>query len=233
MLEDLHIGSPVVSTSGTRLGTLTRVILDGPSDQVVGVVVDPGLRESGNLLAPGGWERPRERTVPVALVTASSPEGIRLSCDEAGFQQLALFEHEQYATVDPATAPRDSSPQDYWSRFRLGDLVNYLASGIGLGAAPYLPPNTMAHTEPPTAGAIGAATPVWRIEPHERIGEVEHVLADEASQRVTALVVRRGGLAHQRVLLPATAIVAVEDGVVHARVTDAELEALAPYQPER
>lgn len=233
MLEDLHIGSSVTSADDARIGTLTHVILDGHTDQVVGVVVDPGLVESGNLLAAGGWERPRERVVAAALIAASDQEGIRLTCDEAGFQQLPLFEHDQAATVDPAAAAQDSAAQEPWSRYRLGDLINYLAAGIGLGAAPYLSPTGLARSEPPSAGAISEDTPVWRVAPHERIGEVEHVLADEATQRVTALVIRRGGLAHHRVVLPTSAIVAVEDGVVRARLTDAELEALAPYERDR
>jgi uncharacterized protein YrrD len=228
MIEDLRIGAAVASTAGDRLGTLSRVVVDGTTDTVAGIVVDPGLVQSGNLLAPGGWSRPRERVVPTQLVAAVTAEEVRLSCDEDAFAQLPLFEHEQSVAVDPTTA----GAPERWSRFRLGDLINYAASEFGLGGAPYLPPAEITHVEPPTAGAIAEGTLVWRTAPHERIGEVERVLADAATQRVSSLVIRRGGLARHRVVLPAAAIASVEDGVIHVHLTDAELETLAPYEPD-
>jgi uncharacterized protein YrrD len=229
MLEDLHIGSPVAASDGDHVGTLARVIVDGTSDRVLGLVVDPGLIASGNLLVPGGWERPRERVVDLKLVESADHAGVRLTCDKAAFEELPLFEREQYTDVDVAANLAATDRPD-WQRFQRGDLINYLAASFGLGAAPYLPPVEVTHEEPPTAGAINKGASVWRLEPHERIGAVEDVLMDERSQRVGALVLRRDLLGH-RVLLPATAIVSVEDGVVHARLTDAELEALEPYHP--
>ncbi len=229
MIEDLAIGADVKDASGARLGTLTRVILDGTTDTVVGLVVDPGLVRSGNLLAAGGWERPRERVVPTQLVAEVTEDSVRLNCDEAALEQLPLFEHEQYTTVNPA----DLGTPERWSRFQVGDLINYAAAEFGLGGAPYLPPAEITRSEPPTAGAIDEGTPVWRVEPHERMGEVERVLIDAETQRVSNLVIRRGGLPHRHVLLPADAIASVEDGVVHIRLSDAELDALAPYAPER
>jgi uncharacterized protein YrrD len=229
MIENLRIGAAVTSTSGARLGTLSRVIVDGTTDTVAGIVVDPGLAQSGNLLAPGGWSRPRERVVPTALVAAVSEAGIHLNCDEDAFGQLPMFEHEQSVEVDPAATGAPGG----WSGFRLGDLINYAASEFGLGGAPYVPAAEITHFEPPTAGAIAEGTHVWRIEPHERIGEVERVLADAETQRVSGLVIRRGGVPRHRVVLPVAAITAVEDDVVHVRLTDGEVEALAPYEADR
>lgn len=228
MIENLRIGAAVASASGARLGTLTRVIVDGTTDTVAGIVVDPGLVQSGNLLAPGGWGQPRERVVPTALVAATSEASISLTCDEDAFAQLPLFEHEQSVAVNPAATGAPAG----WSGFRLGDVINYAASEFGLGGAPYVPPAEITHLESPTSGAIAEGTHVWRTEPHERIGEVERVLADAETQRVSGLVIRRGGLPRHRVLLPVAAIIAVEDGVVHVRLSDAELEALAPYEPD-
>ena len=34
--------------------------------------------------------------------------------------------------------------------------------------------------------------PVWRQEPHEKIGEVERVLVDEVDDEIEALVIRSG-----------------------------------------
>lgn len=228
MLEDLDIGAPVTTATGAHLGTLSRVIVDGQSDRVLGFVVDPGLAASGNLLAPGGWSRPRERVVPTDFVASATHDNITLTCDEDAFHQLALFEREQYVDVDPAGSP--DGPQEWHRRFHLGDLINYVASEFGLGGAPYLPPAQITHAEPPTAGALEEGTPVWRREPRERIGEVKRVLIDTATQRVGGLVLNRGFLPHL-VLLPTSAIASLEDDLVEVNLTDAELDALPIYEP--
>jgi sporulation protein YlmC with PRC-barrel domain len=229
MIEDLRIGAPVRASSGKHLGKLARVVVDGKSNRVVSLVVDPGLVESGNLLAPGGWERPRERVVVVDQVASAAPDLVTLAIAEDAFDQLPLFEHERFVSV--ATAAADEGGAEA-GQFEAGELLNYTASGFGLGGA-YLPPAEITHDEPASAGAIAAGTEVWRVnvDPHERIGEVERVLVDGATQRVSGLVLRRGLLRHH-VVLPIALVSGVEDDVVHVRLNDDELKALAPFAPE-
>lgn len=228
MLEELRIGAAVTTTGGARLGTLTRVIVDGTSDQVLGLVVDPGLVASGNLLAPGGWERPRERVVATALIASTRHDAVEVTCDHDAFQQLPLFEREQFVDLDPLGAS-EGAPASH-ARFHLGDLINYVASEFGLGGAPYVPPAQVTHSEPPTAGAIAEGTPVWRLRPSEHIGDVRRVLVDSQTQRMSALVLRRG-FPPRLVILPADAIASVQDGLVQAQLSDAELHALPEYVP--
>lgn len=230
MLEDLHIGATARGRDGRHLGKLSRVVIEPASEQVTFVVIEPGLVESGNLLKPGGWEEPRERVAPVALVAEASEDEIRLSCDEAEFQQLPLFERKQYTDVDVTAA---TGEQAQWqSRFQLGELVNYISAGWGLGAAPYVPPAEITLNETPTSVAIAEGSPVWRVNPHEEIGTVERVLVDAANERVNALVVRRAGLLRHRVVLPIEQVSGVDTGVVHVTLSHAEIEALEPYTGE-
>lgn len=232
MIEELRIGTAVQTTSGKRIGHLTRVVVDGPSGRVLSLVVDPGLVASGNLLAPGGLERPRERVVPVAQVASATPENIVLTLTEEAFEQLPLFEQERFISVSAAAAEQGQQPGSAAAaRFEAGQLLNYAASEFGLGGAPYLPPAEITHAEPPNAGAIAEGTQVWRLDPHERIGDVERVLVDSSTQRMSGLVLRRGLLRHQ-VVLPVSAITGVEDDVVHVRISDEELKTLAPFEPE-
>jgi uncharacterized protein YrrD len=225
MLEDLHIGTDVMGSDGSHLGTLTRIVIERDNDAVTHLVVDPGLVESGNLLAPGGWEKPRERVVPVSLLVSADEKRVTLSCDEEAFQKHPLFEQQYYGDYDQV----DTLPP----RFRLGELIKYIASAAGLGAAPYEGPRIIQYNEPAGAAEITEGTPVWRREPHEEIGEVEQVLFDPQTDRATALVMRRSGIVgHRHVLLPISAIVDVQDEVVHVTLTDAELDALAPFEPE-
>lgn len=222
MLDVLRIGAPVHSADDQRLGALTRVIVEGASERVLGIVVDPGLLASGNALAPGGWERPRERVVALAAVTAVRDDGIRLSCDAAAFATLPLFENVHAVPLDAGATGGQ--------RFAPGELVNYLSSEFGLGGAPYLAPEEITHTEPATAGAIGAGTAVWRLEPHERIGTVDRVLMDEATQAVSGVVFTHG-LLRRHILLPVARIASLEDGVIHVNLTDQELGDLPLYHP--
>jgi sporulation protein YlmC with PRC-barrel domain len=226
MLEDLHIGVPVTGRDGRHLGALKQIVVDSASTQVTHVVVDPGLVESGNFLAPGGWERPRSRIVPVTLIASADDKGVRLSCDEAQFKQLPLFESDRYVEIEP------SSGQP--ARFRMGELVRYLASAFGLGGAPYISPDTaISLNEAPGSAAIAEGTPVWRREPHEEVGEIERVLVDEQTQRVRAFVMRRKGRGSKRVELPVAQVHDVENGIVHITLSDRDLDALRPYEGDR
>lgn len=230
MLEDLHIGAPVRSSDGGHLGSLTRIVVEPSSQQATHLIVDPGLVESGNLLRPGGWETPRERVVPVNLVEATTRDEVRLSVDEAGFQQLQLFERKQYTDMDGTAA---TGAQDQWqSRFQLGELLNFVASGWGLGAAPYVAPADISLNETATSVTIEEGSKVWRVEPHEEVGTVERVLADATTQHVRALVVRRSGLRGHRVVLPVERVRNFDGSVVHIALTPAEVDALALYKEE-
>lgn len=224
MLEDLHIGAHVIGRDERRLGTLTRIVIERGDGRVSHLVVDPGLAESGNLLAPGGWEKPRERVVPIELVASVSPDALHLTCDEPSFLSQALFEQKHFADVEPEPEPEERA--HWWSRFQVGQLVNYIASGWGLGAAPYVPPETITYNMGPSAAEIETGTPVWRREPHERLGTVRDIILDQQTQRVAGYVVER----HARlVTLPASAVSAIEDDEIYTSLTDAEVDALKPY----
>src|SRR5260221_3754904 len=230
MLQDLHIGAPVLARDGRTLGELARVVVD-PGHQVTHLVVDPGLVESGNLLEAGGWEKPRERVLPVALVERAGPERIQLSWDEGDFQAQPLFERREYHALDVSDAADQPDQAHWWSRFRLGELVNYVASGFGLGAAPYIAPADITYNESPGSMSIGEGTPVWRQEPHEHLGEVERVLTAGDSATITALVLRRQGPRREHVVLPIAAVGAPSGGTGPAPLSDPEVDAPPSHTP--
>ncbi len=223
MIEQLRIGARVFSSDGKQIGTLSRIVVTGTDLVVTGLVVDPGAN-LGDLLEAGGMDKPRDRTAPVALAREVNENGVILTCDTAEFLKLPLFERHQYvdAPVEPGAR-----------RFRVGELVNYLASAFGLGAAPYIPDTEEITLDlAPGSAAIPANAPVWRVTPHEEIGVVERTLADAASQRVTGLVIRRKALGDRLVVVPVAAIASVEDGVAHVELTDEALDQLPLYHDD-
>ncbi|HEX8733195.1 MAG TPA: hypothetical protein VF725_14175 [Ktedonobacterales bacterium] len=223
MIERLRIGVHVKSSDGKQVGELSRIVVTSGEPTVTHLVVDPGA-SLGDLLEPGSLDKPRERLVPVALAGAVEEDEITLACDAVTFAALPLFERHEY--VDAPVSPTGS-------RFRLGELVNYLASAFGLGAAPYLPDTEgIAFNVPADASVIPDNAPVWRAKPHEEIGVVERTLADGATQRVTGIVIRRTIGDDQLVVVPIAAIANFEDGVAHVNLTDEELDHLTPYIPQ-
>ncbi len=73
--------------------------------------------------------------------------------------------------------------------------------------------------------------PVWRLSPHERIGEVDRVIYDGDSRRITGLVIRRGHFFGKEVVLQPGDIVEVVAGVVRVDLDDDSLKALVEYRP--
>lgn len=221
MIEQLRIGAHVFSSDGKQVGSLSRIVVSGADLMVTELVVDPGPHLS-ELLEPGGLDKSRDRAVPVALARKVTEDGIILSCDTLAFAKLPLFERRQYVE-----APVEAGH----SRFRVGEVLNYLASTFGLGAAPYLPDTEeITFDLAPGSDALPEDAPVWRNNPHEEIGVVERTLADSTTQRVTGLVIRRKSIDDRLVVVPASAISTVVDGVAHVDLTDEELDHLPLYE---
>jgi sporulation protein YlmC with PRC-barrel domain len=230
MLEDLSIGAPVVSSEGRQIGTLQRIVVERDERRVTHIVIDPGLVESGNLLAPGGWEKPRARIVPISAVHNVGTEIIQLTLDQRAFAAEPLFEQEYYADADLQTG--EVQPEGEKPRFRLGELIHYIATAAGLGAAPYEPTTEIAFQESSKSAEIAAGTPVWRRTPHEELGIIERVLADAETNQITAFVLRPKGRSSKVIQVPIEAVSDVQDGVVHVTLSESDVAKLQPYEPE-
>jgi sporulation protein YlmC with PRC-barrel domain len=209
---------------------LERIVVERDERRVTHVVIDPGLLESGNLLSPGGWEKPRARIVPISAVQNVSDDRIHLALDQRAFAEEPLFEQEYYANADLQTGEVQAEGDK--PRFRLGELIHYIATAAGLGAAPYEPTTEIAFRESTESAEIAASTPVWRRTPHEEIGVVERVLVDAETSRITAFVLRRKGRGGKVIQVPIEAVSDVQDGVVHVTLSEADLAKLRPYQPD-
>jgi hypothetical protein len=75
---------------------------------------------------------------------------------------------------------------------------------------------------------VKEGTPVWRQDPHEKLGEVDRVLfgPDGVAQ---AFVIRRGFLLKRDVVLPVRYVTELFDDLVRVDITDDHLEALRDY----
>jgi sporulation protein YlmC with PRC-barrel domain len=231
MLEDLQIGATVTGSDGRQLGTLERLVVEKATERVTHIVVDPGLFESGNFLEPGGWEKPRARLVPVSDIAKVTRDSLDLSIDQAAFSAAPLFERELFVDADPQTGEVQAPGEK--PRFRLGELLQYISTAAGLGAAPYEPNTEIQFQESAGSAEIAAGTPVWRLTPHQEIGVIERVLVEPETQQIRAFVLRRKGFGNRLVQLPIESVANVQDGVLHVTISDSDLARLAPFDPDQ
>jgi sporulation protein YlmC with PRC-barrel domain len=195
-------GTRVVDSTGAGVGTVSRLVLHHASRQVSGVVVHQGV-----------FDR-REIVVPVGKVAAFGDE-VRLSLRASDLAGLDLFHSE----------PLQAMP-DHWDMPMGFDQRDFFLVGGGGWTEAVLPFET---TSPSVSGTRAyvrdedaAAEPV---EPDiaagmhvydrdgRRVGDVEAVEMDEASGRITRIVVRRGFLFGSETTIPASLIASVSDRI--------------------
>ena len=216
-LEDLRLDAAVVSRDGHKLGSLSRFVVDTTTWRLTHVVVDTGILRSGEALWKGGWGLSHDRLVPIGAVKEASSNEVRITMSAEEFKEHSQDYSEEYFTPAPDVVKGAPDVSD----------VRRVAMSLPGEPGPYL----MAQTTSLEAGEADVPddAPVWRLDPHEKIGEVERVLYDAATKRLDALVVRRGHFFSKEVVLPAEHIVEVVAGVVRVQLDDAALRTLAEY----
>lgn len=218
-IEDLRLHAAVVSRDGHRLGTLSHFVFERDVLRLTHIVVDTGILRSGKALWKGGWGLSHDRLLPIGVLAQADSEEIRLTMTADEFRDLAVDYTEEYFTHVQDTAP---------GRLDASDLAR-IAMSIPGEPGPYLMHETNA--VPPGAADVHADSPVWRLNPHQKIGEVEHVLFDDATRGIQGLVIRRGFLFTKDVVLPAENVVEVVAGIVRVDLDDSALDQLREYHP--
>ena len=207
-LEDLRAGAPVLSRDGDKLGKLSRVVVEKEALRLTHLVVNVG---HGN-----------ERVVPIGVLRDASEDVVRLSMDKAEFGEMSLkYDTEVYQPIGDAQR----------GRLDVSDVSRFVSSLPG-----EMGPGVMTEVLAKSADEVDIVkdSPVWRLDPHQKIGEVEHVIFDERSRKITALVVRRGIVFTHDVVLPAryiTEVVEALGGIVRVQIGDADLKQLQEYRP--
>jgi len=219
-LEDLRLDASVVSADGHKLGKLSRFVFDTRSLKLTHVVVDTGILRSGEALWKGGWGLSHDRLIPIAAVKTATSDEIRITMSGDEFREFSIDFSEEYFT--PITDGESGRPD-------LSDLARF-ATSIPGEPGPYLMRET--HAVPAGEVDIRADSPVWRLNPHEKIGEVERVLLDDDSGKINALVIKRGRVFTKDVVLPAEYLVEVVAEIVRVQIDDDALKQLREFHAE-
>jgi len=195
-------GTRVVDSTGKGVGTVSRLVLHRDSREVAGLVVHQGVLNR------------RQIVVPIGKVAAVDHE-VRLALRAAELAGLDLFHGEQLQVMP-----------DHWDMPVGFDQRDFFLVGGGGWTESVLP---FEKTSPEVSGTrayvrdtgarpepeepdIAAGMHVYSRDGH-KVGDVEAVEIDNVSDRITRIVVRRGGLFGSETSVPASMIASVSDRV--------------------
>jgi sporulation protein YlmC with PRC-barrel domain len=219
-VEELRTDASVVTMDGHKVGTLTRFVLDGATKKLTHIVVDTGILRSGEPLWKGGWGLSHDRVVPLGVLRDATSDQVRLTMTAEEFRDLSVDYIEERFEPLPDLEPGELDQSD----------LQKLAAAMPGGIGQYVVREVKALAA--DAVEVREDMPVWRMNPHQKIGEVERVIFDEASKRVTSLVIRRGFLLTRDVVLPIGELVEVLPHVIRVDLDDAALAGLVEFRAE-
>jgi len=217
-IEDLRDGADVYASDGSKAGKLFAVILDPKDDRVSHVAVD-----LGPFAPEPGFGAPKIVSVEIGQVKSADGESVNLSLSKSQLDASPLYEHEHFFAVPKAEQePEEGKASRLWNiATALAASLASLGSGIAVPAEHFEKATFERH--------ILDDAPVWRDEPNTHIGDVERVLLDDTTQKVVGLVIKRGVLFHEEVVLPMQYITEISDGRIVVQISQEALDKLAPF----
>jgi uncharacterized protein YrrD len=224
----LKKGARVFTSDGKELGRVERVVIDPRGDEVTHLVIEKGL-----FLV-------KDKLLPVQLVKTATEDRIVLLEGSEELRALPDFEDVQYVLANPPNpGQRNRSPESYPSPMYWYPPIGTIWSGGGgyvadWRAYAYPSPPYVAHEAkniPEGAVALEEGARVIGKE-GERIGEVDEILTDPESEKVTHLVISRGLLNKRRKLVPVTWLGQVHQDEIHLVVSSQVVENLDEYRPD-
>ena len=206
-------GTHVRDRDGKSVATVSRLVLHPESRQVVALVVQQGIVDR------------REIVAPLNVVAKLENDEVRLTLAASELAGRDLFDAPDLRPMPdhwPMPAGFDQRSfflvPDAWTA---AVLPFQLTSPAASGTPAWIPDAPERRREP----AIAPSTAVYD-NAGQRIGEVEAVDLDPASRRVTRIVVRRGRLFRTETTVPAGVIASVTDARITLRTPADELKKL-------
>lgn len=217
-LDNLHHGAHVESKEGKDLGRLHSVVIDPRDNEVTHIVVNAGPH-----FPEPGFGAPELINVPIDQMHDAGEDKVVLRATRDEFRKMAQYVERDFTPARAAGKAEHTDPAHFlWNTgVALAASLSRILNGIAL------PAETVRKAS--FEREILNEAPVWRLEPHTHIGDVERVLVDEDTDEIRELVIRRGAVFHEDVVLPIGYVTEILDGVVHVQLTDAELRGLQAY----
>ena len=219
LLDNVRHGAAVITTDRKKVGEVYAIVLDPRDNEVTAIAVNAGP----HFPAPG-FGAPDLICVPIEQMADAQEKRVVLTCTKNEFEQFPSYVERSFISPPPAFRPASLEPGDD------------LAWDAGVAMAAALTPRAWRFPAPfetfrkaKFERHILNDAPVWRQEPHEKIGEVERVLVSEVEDEIEALVLRRGFFFEEDVVLSIDFVTELWDGVVRVQLTDEEIAGLEKF----
>jgi sporulation protein YlmC with PRC-barrel domain len=206
-VSDFHLGSSVVASDGSKVGTLVSVIVDENGFDPRSLVVKEEESLGGRLRADSSLFITDEVVIPIAAVESATHELVRLSMPvpDVRRQPLYLSYRPKPLTVEEAA---------------LED-ADVLSGTIGL------PPEEEIANKPATQIEIDRDENVMLGTTGHRLGRVQDVLFDHGE--LIGVVIRPDGFFTRDVVLPIRFISRADDMALFADLDKSDIENLKPF----
>jgi sporulation protein YlmC with PRC-barrel domain len=218
-VEELRLDADVVSSDGHTLGKLSKFVFEKDTYRLTHIVVDTGILRSGEALWKGGWGLSHDRMVPLQALDNMTSDRIQITMTGDEFREHSIDFSEEYLV--PVRDWEPGAP----------DISDIRRIAMEIPGEPGAELMQQVKAIGPNLADIREDSPVWLLNPHKKIGEVERVLFDEDSGELQALVIRRGFIFTKDVVLPREHIVEVVAEIVRVQADQPTLDALADYHP--
>ena len=203
-------GTTVYTADGKKVGDIERFVVDPRERTVAGLVVRKGFLFT------------EDKVVPIEKVNSATEERVVLRSDVDASEDLPPFEQAHY--VMPDTTPR----QGNYSTESVSPLYYYPPPNIGVwNSGVYAPPNLMVEERNIPEDTIPLKKGASVISSDgDKIGDVERILTDSDTGRITHFSVKQGVFFQEERLIPVGWVKNVLEDKVHLAVNSDTLEQL-------
>jgi uncharacterized protein YrrD len=186
---------------------------DGKCGKLRAVAVNRDMLEVTHLIVEEGFLLKKARVFPFSLVARAAGD-IELSIGSTMAADYPQFREETIET--PGASPMAGN--------------GYMEGAYHVASAPPALKRKVRHGVPDERPVLERGVPV--ITPDGRTGRLDQLLVDEASGRISGLVLEQGVLFLSRRFLPVEMIESVAESGIYIDATPEQLEALQPYAEE-
>lgn len=215
---ELKHDAKVMAANGDDVGRVDRVVLDPKTNEVTGIVVRKG------------WLFSEDKVVPIGMVQFGDDGGVMLRGDTETFNDLQDYQSKYYV-------PADELNEGDGQTSAVAPVYAYPPLGVPWGGFGYgpagasVPPDVVQKTETNIAdnevALKNGAAVLSRTGDH--IGNIDEVLTNEDTRRVTHFVLSQGVIFKSRKLIPMDWVANVADDEVRLAVSAKTLEQVSDY----
>ena len=214
----LKKGADIYSSTGEKIGTLDRVVIDPETKEVTHLVIGKGTLFKTN------------KVVALDMVNAEVEDQITLLNPKHDLNEFQDFEETHYVNLEETDYPESDVQASVW--YPPLNLAWWRAGGtdnpVMYPAKPVYVPRTKQLIPEGTIALEEGAKVISKDDKH--VGNIEQVLVDPQDNRVTHFVINEGILFKERKLIPVLWISSIDEHEVRLSSTSRVLERLPGYK---